>query len=58
MTPSAPLTIASLDVPMATLAARLRAGRDAEQRHLLIDADPDSKVPTFPYLTKTPAVAR
>jgi hypothetical protein len=59
MTPSAPLTIASLDVPVPTLAARLRAGRRAEQRHLLHDPDPDSTVPALAVsLTKTVVVTR
>ena len=37
--------IDALDVPTATLEARLRAGRRAEYAHLLHDADPDSVVP-------------
>lgn len=44
--------IDALDVPVADLEARLRAGRRAEYGHLLHDADPDSTVPTFPDLAK------
>ena len=60
MTPSAPLTIASLDVPVADLAARLRADYRADSAHLLHDPDPGSTVPALAVsLTKTPqAVAR
>ena len=55
--PTAPLTIAALDVPLSTLEERLRAGRRAKYRHLLHDADPDSTVPAFAVsLMKTPAV--
>lgn len=44
--------IDALDVPVAALEARLRAGRRAEYGHLLHDADEDSTVPTFPDLAK------
>lgn len=58
--PAAPRGIEALDVPLATLEARLRAGRLAEYGHLLHDADPDSTVPAFPDLHKgdRPEVAR
>jgi hypothetical protein len=57
MTPS----IAALDVPLAQVeseaaalntARRLRIGIRAEQRHLLLDPDPDSSTKPFADLTK------
>lgn len=46
------LTTARLDVPIADVEARLRAGRLSEYAHLLHDADPDSTIPVFPDLAK------
>lgn len=59
-------TIADLDAPReqlerelaemraaaVDLARRIRLGQQAEQRHLLHDADPDSTVPPFVDLAK------
>ena len=43
--PAAPRGIEALDVPVATLEARLREGRLAEQRHQVLDLDADSRHP-------------
>lgn len=50
--PTAPRSIADLDVPVAVLEARLRSGRLAEYGHLLHDADPDAETKPFPDLSK------
>lgn len=52
-------TTALLDVPLADVEERLRQGALLAQRHLLYEADPDSKIPPFVCLDKgVKAVAR
>jgi len=52
--PTAPRGIATLDVPVADLEARLRDGRLAEQRHQVMDLDADSQWPVPPSLRLIP----